>query len=265
MIDQIFTTILLSQENIIRLSYRSDVNLKRGVALKATVVYDAESISIRDYTKNVLDTTGKHVSTLKSVDLVEITAKEVERFDRADSIISVSRYELDIFQKALPEKSLHFLGHPFESIKSEDKSNKCRRKITFMGAIHDKDSPNHDSLELLYWEILPELAKMHIENLCISIAGFVVCNESLELIRKMKDSYSFVEFKGPVEKLDEFFSDALLFLAPTRYAAGVPHKVHMASSYNVPTITTTFVAEQLGWKKGESILVRIQPLSMRGL
>ena len=229
---------------------------KRGVALKATVVYDAESIfSIRDYTKNVLDTTGKHVSTLKSVDLVEITAKEVERFDRADSIISVSRYELDIFQKALPEKSLHFLGHPFESIKSEDKSNKCRRKITFMGAIHDKDSPNHDSLEWLYWEILPELAKMHIENLCISIAGFVVCNESLELIRKMKDSYSFVEFKGPVEKLDEFFSDALLFLAPTRYAAGVPHKVHMASSYNVPTITTTFVAEQLGWKKGESILV----------
>lgn len=229
---------------------------KTGVGLKATIVYDAESLfSIRNYTKNALDTNGKHVSTLESADLVGITAKEVKRFEKADAIISVSRYELDIFQKALPGKSFYFLGHAFESIRSEDRGNRHRKNITFMGAIHDKNSPNHDSLEWLYYEILPELSNMHIENLYISIAGFVACNESLELIRRMEDEFSFVEFKGSVEKLDEFFSDALLFLAPTRYAAGVPHKVHMASSFNVPTVTTTFVAEQLGWKNEESVLV----------
>lgn len=229
---------------------------ERGVELKARIVYDVESLfTIRDYTKKVLDRTGEQISTLKGVDLAKIASKEIERLKKADAIISVSRFELDIIREVLPGGLTYFLGHSFEPIKPTPEGRRAKTKISFMGAIHERDSPNHDSLVWLYQDILPAVSDLNIKNLRVSIAGYIICKESLELIHRMIDEYSFVEYRGLVEDLGDFFCDSLLFLAPTRYAAGVPHKIHMASSYGVPTVTTTFVAQQIGWKDSESILV----------
>jgi glycosyltransferase involved in cell wall biosynthesis len=43
------------------------------------------------------------------------------------------------------------------------------------------------------------------------------------------------------------YDRARVFVAPTRFAAGIPHKVHEAASRGVPVVATTILASQLGW------------------
>jgi hypothetical protein len=44
-------------------------------------------------------------------------------------------------------------------------------------------------------------------------------------------------------------------VAPTRFAAGIPHKVHQAAARGLPAVVTPLIADQLGWKQGQEILV----------
>ena len=43
-------------------------------------------------------------------------------------------------------------------------------------------------------------------------------------------------------------------MAPTRFAAGIPHKIHEAVGYGVPVVATQLLADQLGWINGEDLL-----------
>ncbi|GGA04353.1 hypothetical protein CYANOKiyG1_16690 [Okeania sp. KiyG1] len=60
---------------------------------------------------------------------------------------------------------------------------------------------------------------------------------------------------GKVDDLRPFYNQARLFVAPTRYAAGIPHKVHEAAAYGLPIVTTSLIAQQLGWKHESELLV----------
>jgi len=44
-------------------------------------------------------------------------------------------------------------------------------------------------------------------------------------------------------------------VAPTRYAAGMPHKVHEAAARGIPIVATPLLASQLGWQDGDPFLV----------
>jgi len=41
-------------------------------------------------------------------------------------------------------------------------------------------------------------------------------------------------------------------VAPTRYAAGIPHKIHEAAARGLPVVATPLLVSQLGWQ--ESLL-----------
>jgi glycosyltransferase involved in cell wall biosynthesis len=45
-----------------------------------------------------------------------------------------------------------------------------------------------------------------------------------------------------------------LFLAPTRFAAGLPHKVHQAAAHGLPVVSTPLIAAQMGWTPGQDLL-----------
>ena len=42
-----------------------------------------------------------------------------------------------------------------------------------------------------------------------------------------------------------------VFVAPSRFAAGLPHKVHEAAARGIPVVATSLLAEQLGWRDGQ--------------
>jgi glycosyltransferase involved in cell wall biosynthesis len=48
-------------------------------------------------------------------------------------------------------------------------------------------------------------------------------------------------------------------IAPTRFAAGIPHKVTEAAAHGVPVVLTPLLAGQLGWSEGVEALVAEGP------
>jgi GT2 family glycosyltransferase len=232
-----------------------------GIILKSKVIFDAESLfSIRDYTFKVLEDTGKHVHSLAGLDLPSLTREEVGRFKLADMVTCVSELELNIISKHFPVKRCQLVGHCFPGFTdNEDFSFEQRDSIVFLGAVYEELSPNHDSLEWLFKDLLPGLETPLPGLKQLIIAGNIKCQTTRDLIKTMQERYSLVSHFGLVDDLELLFQGARLFLAPTRYAAGIPHKVHLASSYGVPTITTSLIAEQIGWKNKQALLLADTP------
>ena len=46
-----------------------------------------------------------------------------------------------------------------------------------------------------------------------------------------------------------------MFVAPSRFGAGIPTKVQQAAAFGVPVVGTSLVATQLGWTDGVDLLV----------
>jgi glycosyltransferase involved in cell wall biosynthesis len=53
-----------------------------------------------------------------------------------------------------------------------------------------------------------------------------------------------------------------VFVAPTRYSAGISLKVIEAAARGVPIVCTPLVAAQLGWASGEELLTAEDPVGL---
>lgn len=243
--------------------FRTIVNELRDIAItvKAKIVFDAESLfSIRHHTFTVLQDSGQHLRSLAGIDLTALTRDELQRFEMADAITCVSELELGVIASTYPAKQCQLVGHCFPGFHDQqDFATQGRNALVFLGAIYEQFSPNHDSLEWLYEELLPALGSPPPGMGELIIAGNIKCEATHELIRAMQAAYPFVVYAGLVEDLTPLFARTRLFLAPTRYAAGIPHKVHLASSYGIPTLTTSLIAEQIGWDRQQAFLLADTP------
>ena len=62
-----------------------------------------------------------------------------------------------------------------------------------------------------------------------------------------------------VADVQPFFDRARIFVAPTRFGAGIPLKVYQAAGFGLPVVCSSLVAEQLGWRDGVDLLVADTP------
>jgi glycosyltransferase involved in cell wall biosynthesis len=63
-----------------------------------------------------------------------------------------------------------------------------------------------------------------------------------------------VELVGFAEDLGSYYERARIFVAPTRFAAGISLMVYGVAARGIPVVATTLIAEQLGWVNGEDLL-----------
>ena len=253
--DYIFTSREHNQRLLLQIIHELE---EKGLTIAAKLIFDAESLfSIRNHAHTYLQKYGSVLENLSNLDLGSIAAEELERFTKADIITSVSNFEYNLIAKTFPQKKTFLLGIPCPDIEEYSFSLENRDCVTFLGAIHEEVSPNHDSLIWMRDEILPSLETFPIfpSGLKIVIAGNVSCASTLKLLAEITSRFGFVKFLGLVDDLPGLFSRTRVFIAPTRYAAGVPHKVYLASSFGVPSITTSIVAEQMGWSSNKAVLV----------
>src|SRR4029079_18276286 len=87
------------------------------------------------------------------------------------------------------------------------------------------------------------------EKIRVVVAGRV---ESTNVVRLSDPS---IEMTGMVSDLAPLFDRARVFLAPSRFGAGIPTKVQQAAAFGVPVVGTSLVATQLGWTGGVDLLV----------
>lgn len=232
------------------------------------IIYDLESLfSIRNYSLEHLVATGSILKISSPEELVPVAEEEINRLTIADAVLCVSDFERKIVSMCLPSIKTHIVGHAFShEQKIHERSFFGGDAIGFLGAVHEVSSPNYDSLSWLASEILPNLvASFSGSPPRLLLAGSITCVKAIELIKSLMEQYHFIEWLGKVDDLEQYFARCRLFIAPTRYAAGIPHKIHQASAYCVPTVTTNLIAMQMQWSNGYEILAADQPLEFSQL
>ena len=98
-------------------------------------------------------------------------------------------------------------------------------------------------------EILPRLIERSDEDIRVTIAGTM-----LESVRR-KCAAAGCDVLGAVDDLQPVYRQPRVFLAPTRFSAGVPLKLIEAAAQGIPIVATSLLAGQLGWRNEYELLV----------
>jgi glycosyltransferase involved in cell wall biosynthesis len=210
----------------------------RGVA----VVYDAEAtFALRELRR--LEIEGVALSAAETEARV---AAEIELAAHADAVVAVNEAEASLF-RAAGIANVHVLGHALAPEPSAAAFAE-RRDILLVGALREDDSPNVDGLLWFVREVMPRLDAAIGQDYRVRVAGEARA-PALTRLRHER-----VELLGRVEDLGPEYGRARVFVGPTRFAAGIPHKLHEAAARGVPIVATDLLAAQLGWTDGVELL-----------
>jgi GT2 family glycosyltransferase len=211
-----------------------------------SIIYDAEAITApRDIMQRELR--GETVPARERYELVE---QEIAAARTASQVVAVSDQEAALYA----EHGFHHtvvLGHCLQPT-AGTKPFAERRGLLFVGALHDEDSPNVDSLHWFIGAVWPLLKSVH-PNLELHVVGD---NRALSLTQLQGPG---IRFHGRLDDIGPLYDNARVFIAPTRFAAGIPHKVHEAAAHGVPCVTTRLLARQLSWESGTQLMAGDSP------
>jgi len=210
------------------------------------IIYDAEAVSApREILRRRL--LGKTVSESKEQWLI---AEELKEAQSASKIVAVSDQEAAFYHQQGIE-DITVLGHTLAA-NPTPKAFKERQGILFVGTLRDKRSPNVDSL---FWFLIN--CWPLIENQLSNCELIVIGGNKVPSLAKI--NHPAVKFLGRLESIEEYYDSCRIFIAPTRFAAGIPHKVHEAASMGLPSVTTSLLAKQLGWAHESQLLFADAP------
>ena len=142
--------------------------------------------------------------------------------------------------------NIYVIGHQLEPMPTTAPFEE-RKTFLFVGAMHGTDNPNADSMRYFCAEIWPSIYAATGAELEIVGYGTDVALSDL----KCKG----VRVHGTQSDLTEVFNRARVFVAPTRYSAGIPYKAHEAAARGVPLVISQIIGEQLAWADGEDCMV----------
>ncbi len=179
-----------------------------------------------------------------------MVAREVALSAGADAVIAVSEVERNTLGNAgCP--NVQIVGHAVSPAPTERRFED-RRGILFVGAFHDL-SPNADGVSWFVTQVLPLLRSHLGSDLPMTVVG----PNPPEGIRALESAG--VRVCGFVPDLTPLYDEARLFVAPTRFAAGIPLKVIHAAAAGLPVVATSLLSRQLGWTSGRELLVADRP------
>ena len=151
--------------------------------------------------------------------------------------------------RALALADVSVVGHMHE-VALTPREWKDRSGLLFIGAIHVMDSPNYDSLCWFVDAVLPVVEQALGWETRLTVVGYTGEGVSLERFC----NHPRVTLRGPVADTRNLYDAHRVFVAPTRYAAGMPYKVHEAASLGLPVVASELLRQQLGWENGQELL-----------
>ncbi|HHP7230441.1 MAG TPA: tetratricopeptide repeat protein [Xenococcaceae cyanobacterium] len=229
------------------MSYLNSILNQQNLIKNTNIIYDAEAVyCLRDFAYQELQNNPPTTATKQ-----QKIREELALASHSNLIVSVSSTEKEKFIE-YGYSNIEVLGHSLATFPTPKQFTE-RKDILFVGAIYDLQSPNADSIIWFCEAILPIIQKELDTNINLTVVGNNSVPEIKEKIAKLNNSS--IKMPGKVEDLLEFYNSSRLFIAPTRFAAGIPHKVHEAAAYGLPIITTSLIAKQLEWQHEQDLLV----------
>lgn len=206
-----------------------------------TVVLDTEAVS---------SVRAASLAALKGeeFDLQAAVRREFANAERCRSVIAVSDYEAALLRDH-GCADVRTIGH-MRPLRPTPRPFKRRAGMLFAGAIHQMDSPNYDGLCWFADAVLPVVEQALGWETRLTIAGYIAPEVSLDRFR----GHPRITLRGPVTDLEPLYAAHRMFVAPTRFAAGSPYKVHEAASFGLPVVATALLRHQLGWTDGQELL-----------
>lgn len=212
---------------------------------KVRIVYDAEALfARRDIARAALY--GAPVPAAEATAMID---REITLTAGADAIVCVSEAEATEFWKRT-SVPVHRLSYAI-TLRHGTPMFGDRFGFLFVGRLLERESPNFQGLAWFIREAWP-LVREQAPEAMLTVAGHL-CPEHTELVADG------VRLLGPIDDLTPLYDASRVFLAPIRFAAGIPIKVLEASAAALPTVATNLMAEQLGWQNGRQIMAHDDP------
>jgi O-antigen biosynthesis protein len=180
-------------------------------------------------------------------DLDTALTREFIHLDPAMDVVAVTEAEATII-RTQHQGRVSVLGHAIPATPTPRRFEE-RTGILFIGAIHGMNHPNYDGLAWFIDEVLPLIERSLRWETRLTVAGYTAPDVTLARFK----SHPRVTLRGPVADLVPLYDANRVFIAPTRFAAGIPYKVHEAAAFGLPVVATTLLANQLGWHDAEAI------------
>jgi len=214
------------------------------------IVYDAEAVSA-SRTIMERDLGGQPMTRLQRRVLLR---DELRPTEIAHAIVCVSQLEQQLIRDVTGRTPA--IVAAAAEIAETPASFSDRRDFVFLGALWNSQSPNADSVRFFVECVLPIIVRRSDAKLRIAGSG----SDQAAWLRSIAGQR--VEIAGPIDDLAELFGQARVFVAPTRYAGGIPQKVIDAARHGVPVAGTGLIAAQLGWRDGQELRVADEPALM---
>jgi glycosyltransferase involved in cell wall biosynthesis len=210
---------------------------------KPRIILDAEAIASQ---RSAIRAMLSEPET--SFDLPSALQLEFANASLCHTVVAVSAQDADALRElGLPRVTT--VGHMRE-VRSTPRPFAARSGMLFVGAIHEMDSPNYDSLCWFVEDVLPLIEQALGWETRLTVVGYTAEKVSLDRFRR----HPRVTLRGAVADLEPIYDTHRLFIAPTRYAAGAPYKVYEAASFGLPVVATDLLCRQMGWQGGIDLL-----------
>lgn len=201
----------------------------------AQVVYDAEAVlAPREARRRALFDTR-----WSDQDYQVAIADELAVARTADAVTAVGEGDAATIRSVL-DAPVFVLPHPV-AIRAGTAPFGDRQDFLFVGRLtgSSSQSPNIDSVTWFLTAVMPVLDSLIGTGYRLHVVGRV---ESAEIEALASDR---VVLHGVVEDLQPLYDRCRVFVAPTRYAAGIPLKVVEAMGEGIPCVVTPLLADQL--------------------
>ncbi|MDF9790211.1 glycosyltransferase involved in cell wall biosynthesis [Methylorubrum extorquens] len=213
--------------------------------VRSKVIFDSEALfALRDFVTEAA-TAGSAVAA----DLAWQAERETRLFGLADAVVCVSPAEARVLAR-YSACNATVLGHALTRPEAPTPGFSGRAGFVFVGALAREGQPNVDSLDWFFGSVWP-LVRAQLPAAQLTIVGGIAPE-----IRERYAREPGVQVTGRVPQTEPYLDAARVFLAPTRFAAGIPHKVHEAVARGLPCVVTPILADQVGWADGAGFLVR---------
>jgi len=204
------------------------------------LVYDAEALfALREIAMAAVEGRPLGVKGAR-----EHVAREIALAQGASDITVVSERDARYYRAA--GFRTHITSHSIAPRRSAPGVVR-RRGLLFIGALHP-GTPNEDGLLWFIEHVMPALCARLGSMPTLSVVG--VCLS--ERVAALEGPH--IRVLGPQQTLESHYDAARVFIAPVRFAGGVPAKVIEAAAHGIPVVASALLVRQLEWRDGTDII-----------
>jgi sugar transferase (PEP-CTERM/EpsH1 system associated) len=198
---------------------------------------------------------NKKIYSLESPRLRQYEKRMAAKFDETWVI---SETEAKILRDLSPDAHIEIVtnGVDLDYFKPEENCEK-KQRIIFVGNL--QVAHNIDAVLFFYEKIFPYILQKYPE-----IRFYVVGADPHQKIKSLSKDHRVV-VTGFVRNLNQYLNEALIFVAPLRFGAGVQNKILEAMASGLPVVCTSLANQGIKAKNEKEILIADNPIEFGNL